>query len=132
VGARAPALCAHLRQTRPGDRAPTETSATRVSVVALKIVADGVATGEIDTTPTLPVPRAVHTDLARLRDAMAPGTPDEVLGRALLVWTALLGAISYELFGHLHGVIDSYDVFFEHQMQSAAAYLASGPSARID
>ena len=81
--------------------------------------------------PTSPVPRAVHADLARLRDAMAPGTPDEVLGRALLVGTALLGAISYELFGHLHGVIDSYDVFFEHQDAERAAYLASGPAARV-
>jgi len=96
-------------------------------------VADGVVTGEINTTPTSPVPQAVHADLDRLCDAMAPGTPEEVLGRALLVWTALLGAISYELFGHLHGVIDSYDVFFERQMQSAAAYLASGrPPVLID
>jgi len=38
-------------------------------------VADGVATGEINTTPTSPVPQAVHADLDRLCDAMAPGTP---------------------------------------------------------
>jgi AcrR family transcriptional regulator len=116
----------------PGYRAPTDTvsPAARVSLVALHLVADGVASGEIDTSSTVPVSRPVHADLARLRDAAAPGVPDEALGRALFVWTMLFGAISYELFGHLHGIIDDYDAFFDHQMRRAALYLAGRPASR--
>lgn len=114
----------------PGYQAPpdTVTSAARVSVVMLQIVADGVASRQIDTTPSASVPRVVHADLARLRKLAAPGVPDEVLARALLVWTGLFGAISYELFGHLYRVIDDYDAFFEHQMGRAGDYLVGGPA----
>jgi AcrR family transcriptional regulator len=112
----------------PGYRAPedTVTPAARVSLVMLRIVADGVAGGEIDARPTAPIPRLVHADLARLRDLAAPGVPDEVLARSLLVWATLFGSISYELFGHLHGIVDGYDAFFEHQMRRAGAYLVAG------
>ena len=115
----------------PGYQAPqdTITPAARVSLVMLRIVADGVASGQIDPARTAPVPRAVHADLARLRNLAAPGVPDEILGRALLVWTGLFGAISYELFGHLHRIIDDYDAFFDHQIRRAGAYLLSGPAA---
>jgi hypothetical protein len=114
----------------PGYQAPqdTITPAARVSLVMLSIVADGVASGQIDITPTASVPRAVHADLARLRSLAAPGVPDEILGRALLVWTGLFGTISYELFGHLHRVIDNYDAFFDHQIRRAGAYLVGGPA----
>ena len=112
----------------PGYAAPqdTITPAGRVSLVMLGIVADGVASGQIDTTPTASVPRAVHKDLARLRDLAAPNVPDEVLARTLLVWTGLFGAISYELFGHLHRVIEDYDAFFGHQVRRAGEYLVNG------
>ena len=78
----------------------------------------------IDTTARAPMPRSVHAALAQLRDFGAPGVPDEVLARALLVWTGLFGAISYELFGHLHGLIEDFDVFFDHQVKRWGAYLA--------
>jgi AcrR family transcriptional regulator len=111
----------------PGYAAPPDTinPAARVSLVMLRIVADGVASGEIDTASTQSMPRPVHGDLARLRELSGLDIPDEVLARALLVWTGLFGAISYELFGHLHGIIEDYDAFFEHQMRRAGAYLLS-------
>ncbi|MBV8959296.1 MAG: TetR/AcrR family transcriptional regulator [Actinobacteria bacterium] len=115
----------------PGYRAPedTITPAARVSLVMLRILEDGVASQQIDTAPTSRVPRAVHADLARLRDLAAPGVPDEVLSRGLSLWTGLFGAISYELFGHFHRVIDDYDVFFDHQIRRAGTYLVTGPAA---
>ena len=117
------------RSPVPGYEAPRDTvlPAVRVSLVGLQIVSDGIASGEIDTSATAAVPRPVHTDLARLRDEVAPGVPDEVLSRTLLVWTTLFGTISYELFGHFHGVIEDYDAFFDHQMRRAGAYLVAGP-----
>ena len=115
----------------PGYEAPVDTvnPAGRVSMVMLRLVADAVESGEIDASPTGSVPRPVHADLANLRDLAGIAIPDEVLARALLVWTGLFGAISYELFGHLHGVIDSYDAFFDHQVARAGAYLVAGPAA---
>jgi AcrR family transcriptional regulator len=112
----------------PGYRAPQDTipAAQRVSLVPLAIVVDGVHSGEIDTTRSLAVPRAVHADLASIRDQVAPGVPDEVLGRVLLVWTQLFGALSFELFGHLHRVIYDYDAFFDHQVRRAAQMLIAG------
>ena len=106
----------------PGYEAPRDTvdPAARVSLVGLRVVADGVASGEIDATATLPIPRPLHADLSRLRDAAAPGVPDEVLARTLLAWSATFGAISYELFGHLYGIIDDHDTYFAHQMRRSA------------
>lgn len=112
----------------PGYRAPTDTisPATRVSAVALGIVADGVTAGEIDTTRSLAIPASVRADLQRLRDAIAPEVPDDVLSRTLLAWTQLFGAISFELFGHLHQVITDDDAFFELQVRRAAQLVVTG------
>jgi AcrR family transcriptional regulator len=110
----------------PGYQAPQDTvgPAGRVSSVMLRVVADGVAGGEIDPTPTTSVPRPVHRDLARLRDAAAPAVPDEVLLRGLEAWTGLFGTISYLLFGHLHGVIDDEEAYFDLQVARAGRALA--------
>ena len=112
----------------PGYQAPTDTitPAARVSLVMLSIVADGVERGQIDTSATASIPRAVRADVVALREFVGPAVSDEVLLRTLLVWTGLFGAISYELFGHLHGVIEDYDAFFDHQMRRWGAYLAGG------
>ena len=112
----------------PGYRAPddTVTPAGRVSLALLKVVGAGVKSGTIDTTATASVPRAVHRDLARLRELAAPDIPDEVLARAMLVWTGMFGHISYELFGHMHRVVEDYDAFFAHQTRRAGVYLISG------
>jgi AcrR family transcriptional regulator len=116
----------------PGYQAPEDTvaPAARVTLVALRIVADGLAAGEIQATPARPVRRAVHRDFANIRSMTGLDLPDEVLGRALLVWTQLFGAISYELYGHLHRAIDDYDAFFEHQLaRSSAILLGASPDA---
>lgn len=111
----------------PGYEAPSDTvdPAARVSLVALRLVADGLAAGQIDPSPSLPVARTLHTELARLRAAVAPGVPDEVLARTLLAWSAVLGAISYELYGHLHGIIDDFEAYAAHQWRRTAR-LVSG------
>jgi len=97
-----------------------------VGLVALRLVADGLEAGEVDPTPTASIPRVVHTDLARLRELSAPGLPDEVLARALLAWSDMFGLIGYELFGHLHRVIEGYDAFFEHEMRRSGPVLVVG------
>jgi AcrR family transcriptional regulator len=112
----------------PGYAAPRDTvdPAARVSIVFLTIVADGVASGAIATDDSIETTRVLRQDLARLRTLAAPGVPDSVLSRGLLVWTQLFGAISYELFGHLHRVITDYDALFELQARRAGDVLLRG------
>jgi AcrR family transcriptional regulator len=99
----------------PGYAAPQDTvdPAARVSLVLLQLLVDGVAAGTLDDE-RIETSRALRTDLARLRE-FAPGVPDGVLVRGLHAWTWLFGHISYELFGHLHRVIEDYDAFFDLQ-----------------
>jgi AcrR family transcriptional regulator len=112
----------------PGYVAPTDTvsPAVRVNAAALSVVVDSIASGEIELSSGRPIPRTVRADFARIRDEVAPGVPDDVLARVLLAWTAVFGTISFELFGHLHGVVDDYATFFEHQSRRAANLIATG------
>jgi len=113
----------------PGYRAPTDTidPAIRVSMVVLRLLADGVASGEIAVGGDVSVPRAVHRDFAALRDGLGLAIPDAVLSRGLLLWTHVLGTISYEMFGHLHGLVSDLDAFFDLQVRRAAQMLVAGP-----
>jgi AcrR family transcriptional regulator len=115
----------------PGYAAPQDTidPATRVPIVLLGIVVDGVASGEIDTQDATPVPRPVRGDFAQLRALAADNVPDAVLSRALLAWAQLFGGISLEMFGHLNQVIHDYDAFFELQMRRAAEFLVAGAAS---
>ncbi|HMQ26389.1 MAG TPA: TetR/AcrR family transcriptional regulator [Acidimicrobiales bacterium] len=111
----------------PGYEAPRDTvdPAARVSLVALRLVADGVVAGEVDPTVERSMPRATHGELAALRAGVGLAIPDEVLARTLLAWSAVLGAISYELFGHLHGIVADHEAYFGHQLERTARLIAA-------
>ena len=111
----------------PGYAAPQDTvdPAARVSLVFLGMLADGVASGAVDVDDRIETTRTIRQDLAALR-AFAPGVPDAVLSRGLLVWTQLFGGISYELFGHLHRVITDYDALFALQVERSGHILLHG------
>jgi AcrR family transcriptional regulator len=115
----------------PGYAAPVDTvePATRVSLVLLRIVADGAASGEIAPGPGRPagrIPRAVRNDLRALSAKLGLAVSDALLLRALAAWAQLYGSLNLELFGHLHNVIHDVDAFFETQMRQAARHLVAG------
>jgi AcrR family transcriptional regulator len=112
----------------PGYRAPQDTvdPAARVSLAALAVVAEGVAAGEVDTAKVSPIPRPVSADLGRLREAADLDLPAEVLSRVLMAWTMVFGTISFELFGHLHNVVEHHDELFDHQVRRAARLIVTG------
>ncbi|MCU1374027.1 MAG: transcriptional regulator, TetR family [Actinomycetia bacterium] len=103
----------------PGYAAPQDTvdPAARVSLVLLRLLADA----DLPDDGRV-VSASVHDDFERLR-ALAPGVPDGVLSRGVLAWTGMFGHISYELFGHLHRVIEDYDAFFDLQMGRMGEYV---------
>jgi len=109
----------------PGYEAPQDTiaPAERLSATFIRIVADGVRSGEIVADTATPIPRAVHADFGTIRAFAGVDIPDSVLSRGLLVWTDLFGTLSFELHGHLHNVIVDFDAFFDLQMRRAAHVL---------
>lgn len=101
----------------PGYQAPRDTidPAARIPLrlIALAEEAAGRRGAEPDARP---IPAPVRADLQRLRDATGSTLDDAVLARGIAAWTALVGTISFELFGHLENVITDHDAFFRHQM----------------
>jgi AcrR family transcriptional regulator len=112
----------------PGYAAPEATilPASRVPLVLLGLLADGVAVGEIEIGDAAPMARSTRSDFAQLRRLAAPGVPDAVLSRGLAVWAQVLGTITLEMFGHLHNVIHDYDSFFTLQAKRACDSLVRG------
>ncbi len=111
----------------PGYQAPVATiePVERLSLTFIRVVADGVASGDIATDSITSIPRPVHTDFARIRELARADISDAVLSRAFLVWTQLFGALSFELHGQLHGVIDDPDAFFDLQIRRSAHILVT-------
>jgi AcrR family transcriptional regulator len=107
----------------PGYRAPTDTigAAARLPGVFLGVVRDAITSGDIVAPhAAVAVPAVLHADLDALRHAGGFVTSDDVTARVLVAWTLLVGAISFELFGHLNNVIGDYPTWFDHQMRGAA------------
>lgn len=115
----------------PGYQAPTDTvdPALRVSVAALRVVADGVADGQVVGRPGDRAAGAVHDDFARIGEALGLDLPDDVASRTLVAWTGLFGHISYVLFGHLANGITDEDAFFEDQLARWTDLVAGPPLA---
>jgi len=107
----------------PGYRAPVATvgPATRPTVVLGSILADGVASGALHATPGERLPRAVRTQLRRVRGDVFPDVPEVLLFRGVTAWATLFGAVNFELFGRYLNVLDEPAPFFDHQMRTVGA-----------
>lgn len=89
----------------PGYAAPEVTvdPAGRVALVLCRVIADGATdpgTGEDDGTL-----------VPGLADQL--GLPPGLAGSAVLAWSSLFGAISFELFGHTRGVVADHAAHFD-------------------
>jgi AcrR family transcriptional regulator len=107
----------------PGYRAPQDTigPATRLTMVLGRILQDGAAT--IGGGDPHPAPPAVLADAARLSDTAFPGVPADLMARGLVARTHLFGAVSLELFGHHHTVIEDHQAFFDYAMRCTAEFV---------
>jgi hypothetical protein len=68
-----------------------------------------------------PVSKSVVRSIGPLRAQVPSEVPDAAVINGVIGWTHLFGAISSELFGHRHNVIDNDDVFFDYEMRQLAA-----------
>ncbi|GAA1877664.1 TetR/AcrR family transcriptional regulator [Lapillicoccus jejuensis] len=108
----------------PGYAAPPSTveAGTRVMVVLMHLLDEGVAAGEVPTgAGAVALPRALGRDLAAVRTEVGLQQADDAtLARGILLWTTLVGAVSLEVFGQLgESTFAHPDVLFEHQVRQA-------------
>jgi AcrR family transcriptional regulator len=96
----------------PGYSAPQATiePSARVTGVLIGLIHDLDEVGAPE--PLVPAPGA-HETFAAFRSQVGLDLSDEAILRGVTAWGGLLGAISLELFGHLHRAVVDYDAHFE-------------------
>lgn len=106
----------------PGYAAPQETvtAASRTPMVLIRILTDGVASGKLTDSDIGELPDGVRVDLIKVAETAFPGLPETVLGRGMIGWIHLFGAISFELFGQLNNVIEAREAYFDYQLRRIA------------
>jgi hypothetical protein len=79
-----------------------------------------VASGELHPPESvLPGPRLIAAEV--LASYAAPPPPyEDLIERSLVLWIALIGTISFELFGHLHNTVTDYAAYFDAAMAISA------------
>lgn len=85
----------------PGYHAPAERTVvpgTRVVGAVFAAVASGFAAGDIPATNNIAA-QPLSTDFARLREEFGFAGDDAVIAKCFLLWSAMVGAISLEVFG---------------------------------
>ncbi len=119
----------------PGYAAPPETvvPATRVTQRLAVLVQDALASTDPTAGPPVlgvaaPASAEAEQGLAPLVEFLGPGTSPEWAVRALMAWTWLFGAVSFELFGQLNGAVlpEQRAEVFDAEVERAAAWLGLG------
>jgi AcrR family transcriptional regulator len=113
----------------PGYVEPEETvgPASRVPVVLLRIVLDGVGAGIVRPAPGDWLGPLVQREMAGLAARTFPEIPPVVLARAMFVWSALFGAITFDVFGRLENIIGDKDAWFDHEVLVMARLVGLRP-----
>jgi len=108
----------------PEYHAPDETTAAAFTVhqVPLGIVIDAHRAGTLAPPVAGPGPdRVVGAAIRPVIDQLAPDVPARTALAALAAWTAVLGAISLERFGHYTGAVLDLDAYFDQTLALTAA-----------
>lgn len=112
----------------PGYRAPADLTVgpgTRVVGSLFGIVADGIRAGAIPDLKGV-APQQIAVDMDRLRTEFDFAGGDPVLLRCFLLWAALVGAISLEVFGQYGAdTLTEPTVVFDGQIRLLVQMLAS-------
>ena len=91
----------------PGYVAPPDTvaPATRVTTLLMRIIIDATSQGRVPAADLRADDATMTQTLAPILSYLPPGIPAPLVQRALMVWTALFGTVSFELYGQLHQVV---------------------------
>ncbi|MEV0946949.1 WHG domain-containing protein [Rhodococcus sp. NPDC049939] len=86
----------------PGYHAPGEQTTipgTRVVLCLVSIFGNAYAVGKLAANVVAPIGDELSADLERIRGEIGLEIPDHLLARGILAWTALFGAVNFEIFG---------------------------------
>jgi AcrR family transcriptional regulator len=108
----------------PGYSAPPDTvpAATRVGAVLGRVLGDAARAGLLPPAGT-PATGTVTPEVAEVLGGEHPALDDRVRARGLVVWSALFGVVSFELFGHFTGSVADPDAFFDDSVRDLAGLL---------
>ncbi len=113
----------------PGYRAPDATvgPATRVSTTLTEILAQAHQRGlDLERQATPAERRSLAPMAAHLASAGLDIPPESML-RGIMAWTLIIGAVSFELFGHVHNVIADEraprSAFFDGELDRISDFL---------
>ncbi|PQZ93621.1 TetR family transcriptional regulator [Arthrobacter sp. MYb227] len=112
----------------PGYHAPagqTVEAGTRVVVRLMGIIEDAWNAGDITASPTVPsLSPGLAADVEALRTEYDLNSPGWLIARGLGVWSALFGAVSFEVFGQYGpNTLSDASELFELSMRVLAANL---------
>ena len=113
----------------PGYRAPEETNspASRVALALVAVVHDAATAGALrppflpDLRP--PLSERAAAEAARLTAVGFSGVPEGTVTRALVAWTQLFGAVSFEVFGRFTGIVEDVDAVFDQSVLEISAFV---------
>jgi AcrR family transcriptional regulator len=108
----------------PGYAAPPDTvpAAARVGLLLGRVLGDAARAGALPKASGA-TRGTLSPDLVEALGGGQPGLDDRVRARALLAWSSLFGAVSFELFGHFVGSVTDADGFFDDAMRDLAALI---------
>lgn len=109
-----------------GYAAPQETiePATRIARVLAGIAADARADGATGLPQGARPTSTVEPSVGELFGSGGAGADDgDFVDRALTMWVVLVGAINFDLFGHLRNVVTDHDRYFDTAMALCAEWI---------
>ena len=112
----------------PGYAAPRDTvePSIRPVVVLGAILNDAHNAGVLDGLHAAPPPKQLLPELRAVKDVVAPDVSEAAMVRALIAWTEIFGAISFELFGRFNNTITDLAAWYDHQARMMALFLGIG------
>jgi AcrR family transcriptional regulator len=113
----------------PGYAAPQTTvgPASRVVTLLVTILVDGVGAGVIRPQPGDWLNPVAAAEIAELARGINVDLSPTVLARGMIAWTELFGAVSFEIFGRLNGMIFDRQAWFDHQILAMARLVGVRP-----
>lgn len=99
----------------PGYRAPQQTTDAAIGISGT--FARVAAAGRGETAAPSGV---LDRQLADVADAVTPGADHAQLALAVLAWTQLFGAVSFEVFGQFANTLEPADELFEYLLDATA------------
>lgn len=119
----------------PGYQAPADRTTgpgTRVVVALVGIIDGAWRAGTLQApaqggSPGASLAAPLAADLAAIRAELDVGAPESVLARGMLVWTALFGAVSFEVFGQYGAeTLSDPEALFRHHLAALAGLAGFG------